>query len=117
MEKYLLLGTLLSINQLSNLPELQKNNIDHALKLLRFPYDHTRQNDQLPSMCCVSLGEVNASFHFEDFVVINGFLAAVARVVVEETKLLAFENNIFGEYFYKFVDLTTCLMYRLFVHI
>jgi len=77
----------------------------------KFPRDITGSPHLVPTSMITSLGEIDASFVFED-IVVNGFIAALTKVVIEETKKLELANNPFGTFFWWLSDSTTAFVFR-----
>lgn len=65
----------------------------------------------LPRTGVVSLGELDGSWHYEGFVV-NGFLAALAKAVIEETKLLQVGGNPLGQLIWRVADAAFFFVHR-----
>mmetsp|Transcript_11055 Transcript_11055/g.21598 ORF Transcript_11055/g.21598 Transcript_11055/m.21598 type:complete len:611 (+) Transcript_11055:190-2022(+) len=72
---------------------------------------HTTRAPGVPQAQVVSLGLIDGSFRLENFV-INGFMAAWLKVVIEETKLLEASGNPLGYYFWQMSEKALMLLWR-----
>jgi len=73
-----------------------------SLPLLKYP-EGAVGSSQVPSIYCISLGKYDASLGFNSLVV-NGFLAAIFKWLIEWTKMLANREYPVGVIFWKVGD-------------
>ncbi len=78
---------------------------------MHFPESLTGSFVRCPRSSVCSLGEIDASMQVEHLV-LNGFSAAIAKLLVDELQLLKSQGNPLGRFIYKLSDKVLCYLFR-----